>query len=53
MVSVPKKDGTLLFHVDYCPLNAANVGDLYHIPRIDVCIDALGEAHVVSNMDTN
>ena len=53
VVLVPKKDGTLRFCVDYRKLNAATIRDSYPIPRMDECIDSLGEATVFTTLDCN
>jgi len=52
-VLVPKKDGTLRFCVDYRPLNAVSKRDSYPLPRMDECIDSLGEAKVFSTLHCN
>ena len=41
MVMVRKSDGNLQFRVDYRQLNERTVRDLYPLPRIDFCLDAL------------
>ena len=46
VVFVPKKDGTMRFCVDYRKLNAVTVSDSYPLPRMDECIDSLGDATV-------
>ncbi len=48
---VPKKDGKLRFCIDYRKLNSMTVKDSYPIPRMDECIDTLGEARVFSTLD--
>jgi len=50
---VPKKDGMLLFCVDYRLLNAVSKRDSYPLPRMDDCIDSLGEGKVFSTLDCN
>ena len=53
VVFVPKKDNTLRFCVDYRRLNAVIMRDAYPIPRMDECMDNLGEAKVSSMFDAN
>ena len=50
---VPKKCGKLRFCVDYRRLNAMKVKDSYPLPRIDDCIDSLGDAVIFSTLDAN
>ena len=49
----PKADGTLRFCVDYRRLNAMTLRDTYPIPRMDECIDSLGDAVIFSTLDCN
>ena len=53
VVFVPKKDGTMRFCVDYRRLNAVTVRDSYPLPRMDECIDSLGDATVFTTLDCN
>jgi len=53
VVLVHKKDGTLRFCVDYRLLNEFFKRDSYPLPRMDECIDSLGEAKVFSTLDCN
>ena len=47
----PKKDGRLRFCIDYRRLNTITVKDSYPIPRMDECIDSLGDAKVFTTLD--
>jgi len=53
VVMVPKPDGSPRFCVDYRRLNDVTVKDTYPLPRMDDCIDFLGEASVSSLLDCN
>ena len=53
IVFVPKKDGELRFCIDYRKLNAMTVRDSYPIPRMDECIDSLGDATLFTTLDAN
>ena len=53
VVLIPKPDGPLRFCVDYRLLNAMTVLDTYSIPRMDECLDSLGEANVFATLDCN
>jgi hypothetical protein len=51
IVLVPKPHGSLRFCVDCRKLNAITVPDTYPLPRMDECIDLLGEAVIFTTLD--
>lgn len=53
MVLAPKKDGKIQIFVDYRVVNLATVADKFRLPRLDDCIDRLGDASVFSTLDGN
>lgn len=53
IVFTPRKDGTILFCVDYRKLNAVTKCDLYHILCMDEHIDSLDEAAIFFTLDSN
>lgn len=53
VVFYPKADGTLRFCFDYRRLNLATMKASYPIPRMDECIDSLGDAGIFSTLDCN
>jgi len=53
VVMVPKPDGSERFCIDYRKLNLMTVKDAYPIPRMDECIESLGDARVLSTLDCN
>jgi hypothetical protein len=53
IILVPKPDGSLRFCIDYRRLNAITVPDTYALPRMDECIDSLGDAVVFTTLDCN
>jgi hypothetical protein len=50
---VTKPDGALRICVDYRKLNMISVPDTYPLPRIDECIDSLGDATVFTTLHCN
>ncbi|XP_071824592.1 uncharacterized protein [Apostichopus japonicus] len=50
-ILVPKPDGSFRFVTDYRKVNQCSKTDSYPIPRIDDCIDKIGNAKFVSKFD--
>ena len=50
---VPKPDGTKRFCIYYRRLNLLTVKDSYPLPRMDDCLDSLGEAKYFSTFQGN
>ena len=53
VILIPKSDGALRFCVDYRLLTAMTVRDNLPIPRMNECLDSLGEANVFKNIACN
>jgi Reverse transcriptase (RNA-dependent DNA polymerase) len=53
VVLVPKRDGGKQFCVDYRKLINLTERAVYPLPRLDECIDSLGDAVVSSTLDAN
>jgi hypothetical protein len=53
VVLVHKPDGSMRFYFVYRRLNAIKVRDSYHLPRMDECIDLLGDAQLFSTLECN
>jgi len=51
VVLVRKKDGALRFCVDYRAVNNVTYQDIYHLPCVDSCLDALHGAKWFSTLD--
>jgi len=51
VVLANKADGSLRFCVDYRKLNDLTYKDSFPLPRIDTCLDALGDSMYFSTMD--
>ena len=48
---VPKPDGTSRFVIDYRKVNALLKKDAYPLPRIEDCIESIGQAKFISKFD--
>jgi hypothetical protein len=53
VVLITKPDGSVRICVDYRKLNALTIKDSYPLPRMDECLDSLGDATVLSTLDCN
>jgi len=53
VVLVPKKDGTLRSCVDFRLMSVVNMKYSYCLPRMDECMDSLGEATIFLTLDCN
>jgi len=53
VVMEPKPDGSVRFCIDDGKLNLMTIKDAYPIPRMDECIDSLGDARVFCTLDCN
>jgi Reverse transcriptase (RNA-dependent DNA polymerase) len=53
VVLVTKPDGTLSLCVDYKKLNAVTILDTYPLPRMDECIEFIGDAQIFTTLDCN
>jgi len=51
VVIVPKKNGKARFYVDYLRLNNIKKKDAYPLPRMEDCLDSLGDAQVFTSLD--
>lgn len=48
---VPKRDGSWRFCVDYRKVNTVTRKDGYPLPRVDDCIEAVGQAKYITKLD--
>jgi Reverse transcriptase (RNA-dependent DNA polymerase) len=53
IVLVAKPDGSTRFCVDHRRVNAITVRNYYPLPRMDECIDSLGDAKIFTTLDCN
>jgi Reverse transcriptase (RNA-dependent DNA polymerase) len=53
IILVAKPDGSTRFCVDCRLLNAVTVRDSYPLPRMDECINSLGDAKIFTKLDCN
>jgi hypothetical protein len=53
VVLITKPDGSIRFCVDYRKLNALTVKDSYPLPRMDECLDSLGDSTIFTTLDCN
>jgi hypothetical protein len=53
VVLITKKDGSIRLCVEYRKINALTLKDSYALPRMDECLDSLGDAIVFSTLDCN
>lgn len=47
-----KKTEMVRFFIDYRKLNTMTINDSYPLPRMDECIDTLGDADIFTALDT-
>ncbi|KAL6485896.1 hypothetical protein MHYP_G00052880 [Metynnis hypsauchen] len=50
-ILVPKPDGTFRFYTDYRKVNSVTVPDSFPLPRIEDCVDCVGNAQYVTKLD--
>ncbi len=53
IIATKPRSDKLPFCIDFRKLNALTLRDSYPIPKMDECVDSLGDAHYVSTLDAN
>jgi Reverse transcriptase (RNA-dependent DNA polymerase) len=53
VVLIPNPDGTIRFCIDYRTLKSVTENDSYALPRLDDCLDSLGDAQYISTLEAN
>ena len=53
VVLITKPDGSIRFCIDYRKLNAVTTNDSCALPRVDDCLDSLGDARYFTTLDAN
>jgi len=53
VVLIPKPAGSSRFCIDYRQFNERTGRDSYPLPRMDDCLDSLGDAQFFSTLDSN
>jgi len=53
VVLIPKPDGSPRFCIDHRQLHERTVRESYPLPRMDDCLDSLGDAQFFSTLDCN
>lgn len=53
IVLAQKKEGSLHFRVDFLRRKAKLVGGPYPLPRVDDCLDSLGDAQIFTTLNCN
>ena len=49
-ILVPKPDGSFTFVTDFRKVSQCTKADSYPIPRMDDCIDKIGNANLLANL---
>ena len=53
VVLTPKPDGSLRFCVDFRRVNERKMKERYPLPRMEDCVDSLGDAKYFTSLDAN